>query len=127
MQLVRELPEGYLTVRRVEAGSVTIGDRALTSSFLIIRDRLIEPWPVATTAELGPEAVAAIVALAPDVVILGTGERQSFPPQKTMAEFLTRGIGIEVMDNRAAARTYNVLVSEGRNALAAFMLPSQTA
>jgi len=123
MQLVRELPEGYLTVRRVETGSITVGDRSITSSCLLVRDRLIEPWPVTSIAELGPEAIATVVALAPDVVILGTGERQSFPPPKLMAEFLTRGIGIEVMDNRAAARTYNVLVSEGRNALAAFILP----
>lgn len=123
MQLVRELPEGYLTVRRVETGSITVGDRSITSSCLLVRDRLIEHWPVTSIAELGPEAIATVVALAPDVVILGTGERQSFPPPKLMAEFLTRGIGIEVMDNRAAARTYNVLVSEGRNALAAFILP----
>ena len=123
MQLVRELPEAYLSVRRVEAGVVTVGDRPVTTSFLLMRDRLIEHWPVTSTTELAPEAIATIIALAPDVVILGTGERQSFPPPKLMAEFLTRGIGIEVMDNRAAARTYNVLVSEGRNVLAAFILP----
>jgi len=123
MQLVRELPDQYLSVRRVEADSVTVGDRAITESFLLMRDRLVEHWPVAAIAELVPEAIATIVTLAPDVVILGTGERQSFPAPKLMAEFLTRGIGIEVMDNRAAARTYNVLVSEGRNVVVAFMLP----
>jgi len=123
MQLVRELPDQYLSVRRVEADSVTVGDRAITESFLLMRDRLVEHWPVAAIAELVPEAIASIVTLAPDVVILGTGERQSFPAPKLMAEFLTRGIGIEVMDNRAAARTYNVLVSEGRNVVVAFMLP----
>ena len=127
MQLVRQLPEGFFSVRRVEPGAITIGDRAIGTSFLLMRDRLVEDWPVASLAALGPEAVARILELAPDVVILGTGERQAFPHAKVMAEFLTRGIGIEVMDNHAAARTYNVLVSEGRNALVAFMLPGQAA
>ena len=40
-----------------------------------------------------------------------------------MAACLTRGIGIEVMDNAAAARTFNVLATEGRRVLAAFLLP----
>ncbi|HEX8777482.1 MAG TPA: MTH938/NDUFAF3 family protein, partial [Rhodanobacter sp.] len=40
-----------------------------------------------------------------------------------MAGFLGRGIGIEVMDNAATARTYNLLAGEGRHVVAAFMLP----
>ena len=123
MQLVRQLPEGYLSVRRVESRTITVGDRPIAQSFLLMRDRLVEGWPVTSVAALGADAIARILELEPDVVILGTGERQSFPPAKVQAEFLTRGIGFEVMDNSAAARTYNVLVSEGRNALVAFMLP----
>ena len=40
-----------------------------------------------------------------------------------MAAFLQRGVGIEVMDNAAAARTFNVLAGEGRRVVAAFVLP----
>ena len=35
---------------------------------------------------------------------------------------MSRGIGCEVMDTGAACRTYNVLVSEGRRAVAALLL-----
>ena len=124
MQLTRELPDGYPGVRRVEPGAITVGDRTLTRSFLLMRERLVESWPADSVAALDAPAIEAIIALAPDVLILGTGERQTFPPQRVLAEFLTRGIGVEAMDNRAAARTYNVLLSEGRNALVAFMLPA---
>jgi uncharacterized protein len=123
MQLTREPAEGYLSVRRVEAGAVTVGDRRIDRSFLITRDRLLEDWDVPSLTALDQQAIARVVALAPDVVILGTGERQVFPHQKLLAEFLTRRIGVEVMDNRAAARTFNVLVSEGRNVVGAFVLP----
>ncbi len=54
--------------------------------------------------------------------ILGTGEQQVFPPVEIMAACLTRGIGIEVMNNASAARTFNVLAGENRRVVAAFML-----
>ena len=56
-------------------------------------------------------------------VLLGTGERQVFPPAAAMAAGLRRGVGIEVMTNAAAARTFNVLASEGRKVVAGFILP----
>mgnify|MGYP006779811445 CR=1 FL=1 len=58
------------------------------------------------------------------LVLLGTGSRQRFPGAAILALFLTRGVGVEVMDNAAAARTFNVLAAEGRRAVAAFMLPA---
>ncbi len=65
----------------------------------------------------------SIAALNPEVVLLGTGERQVFPPREAIVALLKRRIGVEVMDNAAASRTYNLLASEGRRAVAAFMLP----
>ncbi len=40
-----------------------------------------------------------------------------------LAACLTRGIGLEAMTNAAAARTYNVLASEGRRVALAMVLP----
>jgi uncharacterized protein len=65
-----------------------------------------------------------VLDLQPEVVLLGTGVRQQFPPAAFMAGFLRKGIGIEVMDNAAAARTYDLLASEGRRVVAAFILPA---
>ncbi|WP_312707201.1 MTH938/NDUFAF3 family protein, partial [Stenotrophomonas sp.] len=49
-------------------------------------------------------------------------DTQVFPPAAVMAACLTRGIGLEVMNNPAAARTFNILASEGRKVAAAFIL-----
>ena len=70
-----------------------------------------------------------MLALQPELVVLGTGATQVFPPAAVMAACLTRGIGIEVMTNAAAARTYSVLAGEGRRVVggvraAAGRLPS---
>ncbi|MEO5811414.1 MAG: Mth938-like domain-containing protein [Rhodanobacter sp.] len=123
MDLALDRPEGYLFVRRVEAHHVTLADRDLTRSFLLAPDRAIEDWPVDNAAMLDESHVAALLELQPELVVLGTGERQIFPAAAFMAGFLRKGIGVEVMDNAAAARTYNLLASESRHVLAGFILP----
>ena len=56
-------------------------------------------------------------------MLLGTGARQVFPPAAALAACLRRGVGIEVMSNAAAARTYTVLAGEGRRVVAGFLFP----
>ncbi|HEY8682353.1 MAG TPA: Mth938-like domain-containing protein [Rhodanobacter sp.] len=124
MDLSLERPEGYLFVRRVGARSITLIDRELDCSFLLAPDRTIENWPVASVGALDASHVESLLALQPELVILGTGERQLFPAAAFMAGFLRKGIGIEVMDNAAAARTYNLLAGEGRRVIAGFILPT---
>ena len=123
MDLALDRPEGYLFVRRVGAHSVTLVDRDLTDSFLLAPDRAIEHWPVTAAAELDIGHVDALLELNPELVLLGTGERQVFPAAAFMAGFLRKGIGVEVMDNAAAARTYNLLAGESRRVVAGFILP----
>ena len=47
-------------------------------------------------------------------LLLGTGERQVFPPLELRRAFLDAGLGLDVMSTGAACRTYNVLLAEGR-------------
>lgn len=124
MDLSLDRPEGYLFIRRVGTGSVTLIDRELRASFLLAPDRAIEDWPVVAASTLDASHVDTVLALQPELVILGTGERQAFPPAVFMAGFLRKGVGIEIMDNAAAARTYNLLAGEGRRVVAGFILPA---
>jgi uncharacterized protein len=123
MQLSEELPEGYLFFRACAPDAVTLVDRVLTQSFLLAPDRLVENWPVACAAQFDVAAAKTLVALNPEVVLLGTGARQVFPPREAQVALLRQRIGIEVMDNAAACRTYNLLAGEGRRVVAAIMLP----
>lgn len=121
MPLSQELPDFSFVPRAVGAGFVQINERALRASFLLAPDRLIEAWK--PSQPLCATDLAAVLALDPELVLLGTGERQRFPAAEVLAACLTRGVGIDVMDNAAAARTFNVLAAEGRRVVAAFLLP----
>lgn len=122
MQLMQHPPDSRHWIRRVEPGAVVVADQRLTASFLVGADALVENWPVRAVSEIGDAAIDAILALAPEVVLLGTGAKLTFPAQRVLGAFLSRRIGLESMDNAAAARTFNVLVEEGRKAVAAFIL-----
>jgi uncharacterized protein len=71
-------------------------------------------------AHLG-EQDSRILDLEPEIVLLGTGARQIFPPGEFGARFLRKGIGVEVMDTGAACRTYNVLAGEQRRVVAVLL------
>ena len=60
-------------------------------------------------------------ANAPEVMLVGTGAKQRFLHPSIVAPLTRLGIGVEVMDTQAAARTYNILMSEGRRVVVALM------
>jgi uncharacterized protein len=122
MQLTEHRNERELFVRHADANSVTIVDRKFDRSLIVSADRVVEDFPARTVTELDADAIARVLALQPEVVLLGTGSRAIFPAQIVLGEFLRRGIGLETMDNSAVARTFNVLVGEGRRAVAVFLM-----
>lgn len=123
MQLSQENPDFNYVLRGVSAAGVLVNQETLERSFLLTPHVLVADWRPTAADQLTPDDMQAVIALEPALVLLGTGPRQRFPSPAVMASLLTRGIGIEVMDNAAAARTFNVLATEGRRVVAAFLLP----
>lgn len=127
MDLHLERPGEYPYVHHIEEDAIAVvhGEQAhrLRRSFIITADAIIDDWPATSANTLRAEDMAPILALQPDVVLLGTGKKQVFPAAEVMAACLGRGIGIEPMDNAAAARTHTILTGEDRHVVAAFILP----
>ncbi len=124
MALTHDRPEGYFFIRTCDARSVTVIDRSLRDSCLVLPDRVVEDWPV-NDIEAFTDAIAQQLAeLKPELVLLGTGSSLRFPSASSRSVLLRQHIGIEVMDNNAACRTYNLLADEGRYPLLALILPS---
>ena len=109
-------------VRAYSRAELRIGEELVHSSCIVSADRLITTWPPERFDALRSEHLQAIFELEPEVVLLGSGERQRFPPAAIRAAFTARRVGLEVMDLGAACRTYNILVQEERRAVAALFL-----
>lgn len=122
MQLNLERPDYDFFLRGADGASALVNERRLERSFILSPRTLIEDWPVTDVTTLVPEDLQPLLELEPELVLLGSGAAQAFPPPATMAACLSRGIGLETMTNAAAARTFNVLASEGRRVVAGFVL-----
>jgi uncharacterized protein len=122
MQLNLERPDYAWYLRGADGSHALVNERTLLRSFAISPDTLLEDWPVTDAAALQPAQLEPLLAQQPELVLLGTGVTQVFPSPAVLAACLGRGIGIEVMNNAAAARTYSVLAGEGRHVVAGFSL-----
>ena len=104
------------------AGYVAINGTRYTRSLLVTPDRLVEDWPATDFTSLSAEHFEQFLALKPDLVLLGTGATLQFPRPELARSLHAARIGLEVMDNAAVCRTYNILLAEGRNVVAAVLL-----
>jgi uncharacterized protein len=109
-------------IRGYAAGQVTINDEVIVTSVVVTPDRIIRDWLPHTFGDLERRHIARLEELQPEIIVLGTGLRLHFPDAEFTAGFLSRGIGVEIMDTNAACRTYNILVSEGRRVVAALLM-----
>ena len=111
-----------LTIRRIEAGAITVGEERLTHDVALTAERILRDWKTPAIAELRVEDLDALLADKPEVIVLGTGSAQRFPPKELTFALARRGIGLETMDTAAACRTFNILVGEGRRPAAVLVV-----
>jgi uncharacterized protein len=122
MHFTRESAGEANAILACSDGEVRLRDRAVRGSVIVTRDSVLDGWRPSPPESLTLEDFSRLLPLAPDVLLLGTGARQRLPPPALHAAFAARGIGLEVMDNRAACRTFNVLLAEYRDVAVALIL-----
>jgi len=83
---------------------------------LVITPNRADGWSPPPVEALDVAALTAALAIdpLPEFIILGTGAALVRPPAALVSALEARGVGIEAMDSRAAARVWGVLRTEGR-------------
>jgi uncharacterized protein len=109
-------------IRGYAPGEIHIGEQLARAPCIVTADRLILDWAARDVATLTAAQLAPLFALQPELVLLGTGPKQTFPASAVRQAFAARNVGLEVMDLGAACRTYNILVQEERR-VAAVLFP----
>ena len=122
MKIERDLPEGRNTFTGYGEGYVEVNKTRHAESLVVSADRLITAWPATSVQSLSADHFAAIIELKPEIVLIGSGASFQFPEAAKLAPLYKAGVGVEVMDTPAACRTYNILLGEGRNVVAALIV-----
>ena len=115
-------------IKSYSAGCVVISDKVFSSSLILSADTIINDRLPDNITQLKLDDLDQMIALDPEVVLLGTGAVIHFPEPAITAFFNSRKIGFEVMDTGAACRAFNILMAEDRRVVAAlFMIEPQAA
>ncbi len=122
MPLTEDIISSRYQITGYQADAVTINEKEYRSSLILSADTLTCPWSVESVNDLNNENLQPLFEFNADVVLLGTGQIQQFPSAQIMGLFGQQGTGLEVMDNGALCRTFNILVAEDRAVVAAILL-----
>ena len=123
VKIEHDTPQGRNAFTGYGAGYVEVNRKRYTASLVVSAERLVTDWPATSVDALAADHLAAILELKPEIVLLGTGAALRFPDAARLAPLHQARIGVEVMDTPAACRTYNILLGEGRDVVAALILP----
>lgn len=113
----------HLSIQCVTAEGMQIADRWYTGPLIVSASQVLTDWETRQIGDLSEQQLAPVFGLEPEVVLVGTGPKQVFPPPELLMCFYRRNIGVEFMNTRAACRTFNVLVSDQRKVVAALLPP----
>ncbi len=106
----------YIEINRVRHGG----------SLVVSADAPVQAWTPHGVEQLSEADFAPILALKPEIVLVGTGAAQRFLAPALTVALAHAGVGVEVMDTAAACRTYNILMAEGRRVVGAFLAAAPT-
>jgi len=126
MKMQAERIEGVNAIARHASEGVVVNGTEYRHSVLVPWQGKVVHWPVDSFEALTAEHFERIAAMSPEIVIFGSGSRLRFPPGAVMRPLIERRIGFETMDVAAAARTYNVLLVEGRTVVVALLFEPAT-
>ena len=124
MKFQPDTTSGVNLITRRDSDRLWVGSTPYAHSVLVPWVGDVLPWHAAAMRELSAAHFQRILALRPKLVIFGSGALLRFPPPEMLRALIDQGIGVETMDTAAACRTYNVLVSEHRSAVAALLVES---
>lgn len=124
MKLHRELNIGRHIITAIGERHIDVNGQRYENSLLLLPQQIRENWAQGGFDALDLADFRPVIELKAEILLLGTGLHQRFPPPALLRELMAAHIGLEVMDTGAACRTFNILVAEGRNVAAALLIES---
>lgn len=124
MSFQQEHSEHLNTITACEHHEIRINHISYPNS-MVISPETLQPVRISTISDIDSHILSQITAMQPEVILIGTGNQHQFVPSHQLAPLYEAQIGVECMSSAAAARTYNVLMNEGRKVVALIIINTQ--
>ena len=115
-------PPAANVIRALGADWVRIGESEYRQNLIVTPDAIATGWAPDGFAALTEGDFAGLLQHRPELVLLGTGATQRFPHPRLLSALSDARVGVEMMDTRAACRTFNILIAEDRRVVAALIV-----
>jgi uncharacterized protein len=122
MHFTQDQTGGVNLIRGYVPGELRVNDNVLRATLILAAHYRLALDEVGGVEDLAVRHAQLVLAQYPELVLVGSGTRQQFPGPQFLQPFASASIGIEIMSTAAACRTYNVLISERRAAIALLIL-----
>ena len=122
MKFAQDCQDSGYVITAYDNDAISINGKAFSQSLVIATTQLNENWGIEAIEGLAPDHIDQVLAFTPELIIIGTGNKLIFPAVEIYSAIIERGIGVDFMDTHAACRTYNILMSEGRDVVAGLIL-----
>lgn len=124
MDLTPLIPTGRQIIESYGDGRFRVAGQVYEGSVLVFPQTTLT-WSVTAMAALTEDSLAPVAAQAAageiELLLLGCGPRLAMISKDLRAAMRAQNVVMEPMDTGAAARTYNVLMAEGRRVAAALI------
>ncbi len=114
MKFTKHQNAGF-AISRIDSEGIWVDGAAYAEGLALYGESLISPVQLASLEELALADIREILPELPEILVLGCGAQSRFPGTSLLQEAASAGIGLEVMTDDAACRTYNVLQHEARS------------
>lgn len=114
---------GLLTFSSHGDGYVSVNGSHYEGSVIVCGRDVISDWAPNGFDGLDARQFEQLASIDAEIILFGSGARQRFPQPELLKPLIAKGIGLEVMDTKAACRTYNILVAEGRRVACGILIP----
>lgn len=122
MKFAEDQNDAQYQITGYDDQGIFINGRQFQRSVILSPMTIVDEWEPQICTQLEASHLSHIYELNPEVIILGTGENQVFPERKVLQALTSMNIGYEIMSTQAACRTFNIIMSEGRNVVAGFLI-----
>ena len=120
MKFAEDNNDAQYKITGYDEQGIFINGRLFQNSVILSPMNIVEAWEPDIYSQLEAEHLFPLYDLKPDVIILGTGKKQTFPSREVLQILTKMKIGYEIMETQAACRTFNIIMAEGRNVVAGF-------
>ncbi len=104
------------------SGYVAINHQRFEHPVLVAPGQAVQAWDADGFESLTAAHFESVLELKPEIVLFGSGDLLRFPRPELTRPFAAAAVGFEAMDTKAACRTYNILMAEGRQVVAAILI-----